>query len=125
MLQSMAVPDKDPTNLHDLAVDAQTDIQKLATGLAHAGAAPAAVAQLTKMSDILSQVVKALAEGPPLGQGAPGAEQPPPGPAAPQQPPAPPAAPPEAPHAPTLHAAAQGLHQAMIASAQQRVQPPR
>jgi hypothetical protein len=130
----MAQPqDQDPRNLHDLALDAQTDIQKLAVGLAHAGAAPQAVAQLTHMGQILSQVVKVLANGPDLGTGASPAGAPQGGP--PQgQPPGPPQAapggpPPGAPPAPeppvhqSLQAASQHLHSAMVASAQQRTGP--
>jgi hypothetical protein len=129
--------DQDPRNLHDLAVDAQTDIQKLAVGLAHAGAAPQAVAELTKMGQILSQVVKVLASGgeppgaeqggPPQPGGGPGGPpQPGGGPGGPPQPGGPPPGPPEAQAVPpveqSIHGAAQHLHNAMIASAQQRSQ---
>jgi hypothetical protein len=123
----MAVTDSDPRDLHGIAVDVQTDLQKLATGLAHAGAAPNAVQQLTKMAEIVSQVVKALGQGPVPAAGA-GPQQPaqpgPAQPAGPQQPPQP-QAPQGGPPQPgdvhgNLHSASQHLHAAMIASAQQR-----
>lgn len=120
----MAQPsgDQDPRNLHDLALDAQTDVQKLAVGLAHAGANPNAIQGLQQMAHMLSQIVKALGSGPSLDQGAnpqgppPGAPQPQ---GAPQGPPpgAPPAGQQEPPAAKTIHAAAHALHQTMAAAA--------
>lgn len=121
-----AQPDQDPTNLHDLAVDAVQDLQKLGTGLAHAGAAPQAVAQITQMIQILTQVVKVLGSGPPLPDahqvnqaqqqqaGPPQPQGPPQG--GPPQPP-PPGAPPEQ-H--SIHTATTALHAAMQQSAQRR-----
>jgi hypothetical protein len=126
----MAVPDQDPRNLHDLAVDIQTDLQKLATGLAHAGAAPPAVSELTRMAEVISGVTKELAAGPQLDAGSPQQPQhpgaPPQGaPAAPPQPA--PAGPPQAAPAPaqspeqqaahhSMHAAVSGLKAAMVAN---------
>jgi len=129
----MAAQDQDPTDLHGLAVDAQTDVQKLATGLAHAGAAPEAVATLTKMATVLSQVIKVLGQGPgleaggpPQGQAPPGEPQaPPPGPpqAQPQGQAPPGAAPAVQQH--SILSATHALHAAMQASAAQRPQPAR
>lgn len=131
MLLGMAAEptDVDPRNLHDLALDVHTDLQKLATGLAHAGVSPHAVAQLTGMAQIIGQVVKQLAAGPDLSQQSQG-QQPQGAPAQPPAPAAPPAqaapsaappgpAPPEQVHH-TMHAAAHALHADMIASAQKR-----
>lgn len=101
----MAAPETDPTNPHDLAVDAVQDIQNLATILAHAGANPDAVAKLTEMAKVLGDVAKQLAASPlppPQGQN-------------PEQA--------MAHHAGTMAAATANLHQAMMASAQQRQQP--
>lgn len=126
---TMAASDKDPRNLHDLALDAQTDVQKLAVGLAHAGANPNAIQGLQQMAHMLSQIVKALGSGPSLDQGA-NPQGPPPGqpqaapPQAQQQ--APQAAPQpaaaqgeqEPAQAKTLHAAAHALHRTMQAAAQ-------
>lgn len=120
-----ATPDQDPRNPHDLAVDIQTDLQKLATELAHAGAAPQAVSQLTKMAEVMGQVVKVLGSGPPPGapgeqppgppqaqQGPPQPQAPPPGPPQPQGPPG------AGPPVNAIHAATQHLHAAMQASKQ-------
>jgi hypothetical protein len=118
----MAVPDQDPRNLHDLAVDIQTDLQKLATGLAHAGAAPPAVSELTRMAEVISGVTKELAAGPQLDSGQP---QQPQNPGAPPQ--AAPAGPPQAAQQPqqspeqqaahhSMHAAVSGLKAAMVAN---------
>lgn len=114
-----ADPEGDPRNLHDLALDIQTDLHKLAVGLAHAGAAPEAVAQLTKMAEVISNVVKVLGagggEGAPPGPGAPAGAPPQgaPPPAASPQADAPAAAkPPD-----NMQSASQQLHDAMIASA--------
>jgi hypothetical protein len=136
-MAQVAQAQQDPRNLHVLAVDVQTDLHKLAVGLAHAGAEPKAVAQLTQMAGVIGQVVKVLGEGPPLDGGqaepAPGQAQPPDA-AAPQGPPegAPPAAPtqpaagapptqPQAtPEQHSMASATHALHAAMIASAQSR-----
>lgn len=128
----------DGGGLHDIAVDITTDLQKLATGLAHAGADPQAVQQLTKMAEVISGIVKVLAQGPGIEQAAqhgatqPGAPAQAPGP--PGAPQGPPGGPGQAPgpggvHEPSIHAASQGLHQMMMAAAQQRMaqaqqQPP-
>lgn len=120
--------DNDPRNLHDLALDAQTDVQKLAVGLAHAGANPNAIQGLQQAAHMLSQIVKAFASGPSLDQAAnpqgppPQGGQPQPAPQgapAPQQTgPAPQGAGQQEPaHAKTIHAAAHALHQTMMAAA--------
>jgi hypothetical protein len=131
--QGSVPQDQDPRGLHDIAVDVQTDLQKLATGLAHAGANPQAVAQITHMAEIASQIVKVLGgsalQQPSSPQGAPQGQPPetPPQQAQPSQPPqaAAPAAPPqhEAVHS-SIDAASKNLHAAMIASKQQRQQGP-
>lgn len=120
-------PDQDPRDLLSLAVDVHTDLGKLATGLAHAGAAPEALAGLAKMTQEVAQIVKALGQGP-TGPG-PGAAQPGPqdaGPAQPQAapqeagPPQPAASGPQAAPQHAMHAAAHALHAAMIASGKAR-----
>lgn len=125
-------PDQDPRDLLSLAVDCHTDLGKLATGLAHAGAAPQALAGLAKMVQELSEIVKALGQGP-VGPGA-GAPEPQAGPPAgapaqaqpaqpgPQDagPPQPAASGPQAAPQHAMHAAAHALHAAMIASGKAR-----
>lgn len=59
--------DNDPRSLHELAVDIITDIHKLATGLAHAGADPKVTQQIESTSALYSGLAKALAGGP-VGQ---------------------------------------------------------
>lgn len=129
-------PDQDPRDLLSLAVDCHTDLGQLATGLAHAGAAPQALAGLAKMTQEVAQIVKALGQGP-VGPGGPPGEQPagpgaaPPqaAPAQPQQaqpapqdsgPPQPAASGPQAAPQHAMHAAAHALHAAMIASGKAR-----
>lgn len=110
-MPSMATPrptgaDADGRSLQELAVDVVQDIHKLATGLAHAGAAPKVTAQIEQTSALYAGIAKALASGPvgaqPSSPGAgpesePGAPpqsgaapQPPGGPPAPMGAPAPP-----------------------------------
>lgn len=122
-------PDQDPRDLLSLAVDVHTDLGKLATGLAHAGAAPQALAGLAKMTQEVAQIVKALGQGP---VGPPGAGPPQPGPQdagppqqaqpAPQEagPPQPAASGAQAAPQHAMHAAAHALHAAMIASGKAR-----
>lgn len=94
----MAQPDQDPGSLHDLAVDASTDIRKLAIGLAHAGAQPQAVQGLNKMAEQLDGVVKILAQSPEVESAAKGGVGAPQGgPAQPPQPGPPQAGPPPQP----------------------------
>lgn len=128
----MALAPPDSSALHDIALQAQTAVQKLAKGLAEAGANPAAVHTLTEIADTLHQVIGVLAQGAGAqGQeGSPAEEQG----ESPQQEQAEQAAPPpgatppphaaQAAHPATLGAASQALHQAMIASAQQRQAQP-
>lgn len=70
-------PANDVRTLLELATDIHTDLGKLATGLAHAGADPQAVQALQKMDVIVGEVVKVLGAGPMGGSGqhgeAPGA----------------------------------------------------
>lgn len=93
------VPDKDPRSLHELAIDIATDIHKLATALAHAGAPPKITAALEGPAQLYTQAAKGLAAGPiggqpsspgpaPGGPPAPGGAPMPPGPS-PAAPPSP------------------------------------
>ncbi len=122
----MALGDSDPRSLHDVAVDITTDVQKLATGLAHAGANPQAVQQLTQFGEHVAQIAKVLAQSPGVEQAAqsgptaPGASPAAAGPPQAQSPQAAQPGPPPGAHPATLGAAAHALHQAMIASASQR-----
>lgn len=114
-------PNASVEDLHALAVDVQTDLQTLATGLAHSGAAPPAVAALTHMAGILSGVVKVLGSaGAQAEQAPPQHEAPPPQHEAPPQQQASPqpqmASPPHA----ALGQAVAALHEGMQASAQRR-----
>lgn len=137
----------DPRDLHDLAVDCVTDIQKLGIGLAHAGATPNVVSSLTQMADKLSLVVKILASGPGVNPNAqheaatqggpppggpphaepphPGGGPPPPAEHAPAPGGPPPGPGPEAPPPPrSIHEATQQLHHAAIAAATERMRAP-
>ena len=117
-------------SLHDNAVQAEAHVHQLAVGLAHAGANPQAIQQLTAMTGLLRNIAMSLAQGPPLDNaGQPQAAQGPPQGAQPPQQAAPPPGPPQheasptgvPPHAPTLAAAAQHLHQMAMAAHQQRM----
>lgn len=98
----------DPRSLLELATDIHTDLGKLATGLAHAGADPQAVQALTRMATVIGEVVKVLGAGPVGAQGPAGAEA---GGAPPeaQAAPAPQAGPPQG---PTPGARPNGFHEA-------------
>jgi hypothetical protein len=128
-------PLQDSRSLHELAVDAHNDLTKLATGLAHAGAAPQAVAQITQMGDIIGQITKVLGAGPVGSEpGQPASGHPVPSGQAPQEqaeqqpqpeqgtpapapgPAAQPAGVPTQSSHHALHAATVGLHAAMLAS---------
>lgn len=50
-------------NLHQYAVDAESNLEKLATGLAQAGADEETVKAVSKMADVTRQLVKALGKG--------------------------------------------------------------
>lgn len=50
-------------NLHEYAVDAEQNAEKLATGLAQAGASPETVKVVEQCADVFRQVVKALGKG--------------------------------------------------------------
>ena len=100
----------DARTLLELAVDVHTDLGKLATALAHAGAQPQAVQVLQHMDGIIAELVKVLGAGPTgaLGQGgeAPGAP-------APEAAPAPePQAAAGPPQGPTPGARPNGFHEA-------------
>jgi hypothetical protein len=94
-MASMARPagaDADGRSLQELAVDVITDIHKLATGLAHAGAPPKVTSEIESSSALFGGIAKALAAGPVGAQvpnGGPGGPAP-----APQAATAPPAGPP-------------------------------
>lgn len=116
----------DKRSLLELAIDAHQDVAALATGLAHAGADPKAVAGLQRIIEMLGDIAKAIGNGPLAGSPSqpasaePGAGAPPGPPAAAPGPPAAPepaAAPPEGarpgerPNG--LHAATLGLQAAL------------
>lgn len=106
----------DARSLVEVAVDAHTDLNKLAVGLQAAHADPQAVAALQRMAVILGEVVKVLSSGPVGAGGQHGEAQPAPGPAeaqpAPGGPPA--AAAPQGgpPQGPMPGARPNGLHEA-------------
>lgn len=126
----MADQGQDARSLLELAVDIHTDINKLATGLAHAGANPQAIAGLQKMGVMVGGIAKVLGAGPAGGTPQPGTEAGPPAPGGP--PAAPEAGPPQAGPEPVgppqgarpgerpnaLHAATQHLQAALAASKQ-------
>lgn len=53
-------------DLHSLAVDVVHDLQALAVGLQHAGAADAAVHQVTGMAQTIGNVAHTLSQSPPI-----------------------------------------------------------
>lgn len=137
-MADLAAPQQDQgeSSLHDLAVGAASSIQQLATGLAHAGANPAAIQQLTLMSNRLTEITRVLAQGP-IGQATPSGaqqhspavppdQQPPPqhvAQPAPSQGPPPEGSGPAAaamPNPTTLGHAVHALHQSMQQAAAQR-----
>ncbi len=91
-----------PTNdLHGLAVSAEQNLEKLATGLAQAGADDGTVKAVSQMADVTRKVIKALGKG----QAATGDGEPAPPEAAAQ---------PEQPQQPqTIGGATDQLHQSM------------
>jgi hypothetical protein len=71
-------------DLHVLAVDAEKNLEQLATGLAQAGADQGTVQAVTKMAEVTRQIVKALgagqsqtADAAPAAQPAPPSQPPP------------------------------------------------
>lgn len=94
-------------NLHEYAVNAEENLEKLATGLAQAGADEGTVAAVTKMAEVTRKIVKALGKG----QEQTGDEEPP----APQEEQAPQPQPRR-----TMDSATSELHQEAQARAQQR-----
>lgn len=60
-------------NPHQYAVDAEANLEKLATELAQAGADPGTVKVVTQMADVTRKIVKALGKG----QAATGDNEPP------------------------------------------------
>lgn len=50
-------------NLHEYAVEAQDNLEKLATGLAQAGASPETVDAVEQMAAVTKEIVKALGKG--------------------------------------------------------------
>lgn len=112
----MAVAE-DARTLVEVAVDAHTDLNKLAVGLQAAHADPQAVAALQRMAVILGEVVKVLSAGPAGAAGqhgeAPGAGPAAAGPPAPGPEAAgPPAAAAGLPQGPMPGARPNGLHEA-------------
>lgn len=107
------------SSLHDLALEAQTNIHELATGLAHAGADPQSVQKLSQFAEVLGEIAKAVNQNPVVEHAA--ANGPPvPGPASPQPEPQAPQAAPQG--ASPFQGPTQQLHSAMQASAAQRGQ---
>lgn len=120
----------DAANLHDLAVQVQGDLSKLAHGLLQVGADPQGVQQVQQMAEFVGKIVQVLAQGPVGSQPANGGSQPEQG----QPPQAAPAGPPQAapqgapqgaqpepsPAEHNIHAASKSLQAAMIASKAQR-----
>ncbi len=106
------------SSLHDLALEAQTNIQELAIGLAHAGADPQSTEKLKEFANVLGEIAKAVNQNPVVEHAAQNGP-PVPGPATPQ-----PQAPAPGPAAPAGASPFQGptqqLHSAMQASAAQR-----
>lgn len=125
----------DARSLAEIAQQITVDLGKLATGLAHAGADPQAIAGLHNMATMIGHLSTALGQGPVGGQAAmPGAAAGAPGPAEgaqPGGPPAQPAGPAAAPAGPqqqhtgvpggSFHGAAAEL-QARMAAAHAKVQ---
>lgn len=60
-------------NLHEVAVAAESNLEKLATGLAQSGADEKTVNAVSQMADVCRQIVKALGKG----QEATGDDEPP------------------------------------------------
>lgn len=50
-------------NLHEYAVQAEANLEKLATGLAQAGASPETVKAVEQMAEVTREIVKALGKG--------------------------------------------------------------
>lgn len=50
-------------NLHEYAVQAEQNLEKLATGLAQAGASPETIKAVEQMADVTREIVKALGKG--------------------------------------------------------------
>jgi hypothetical protein len=71
----MATDPDQPGSLHDLAVEAEADVEALATGLAHAGVDPGAVQQVTQCATILRGIIKALGAAPDQGSPQPSGGQ--------------------------------------------------
>lgn len=67
--------DPHTAELHELAVDAEKNLEQLATGLASAGANPAAVDALTSMAEAVRRIAKSLVN--PAAEGDDAAEEPP------------------------------------------------
>jgi hypothetical protein len=91
-------------NLHAYAVQAEQNVEKLATGLAQAGADPGTVKVVSQIADVLRKIIKALGKG----QEVSGDQEPP----AQEQPAPPPQEPPQQPARPrTIQDATAELHQ--------------
>lgn len=103
-------------SLHDLALEAQTNIQELATGLARAGADSQTTDKLTEIARVLGMIAKEVNQNPVVEHAA----QHGPMAAAPPQPQPQAPGPPQG--ASPFQGPAQDLHAAMQASAAQRGQ---
>lgn len=113
-------------SLHDHALQAEQHLEALATGLAKAGADPAAIQTVTKMASVTRKLISALGKGqeetgdkePPADEEAPPEED---GPPQPQDGPPPPGD--QQPH--TLDSATAALHRDAQNAAQKRKPPSR
>lgn len=76
------MPESSPDKLHAHALKAERELEQLATGLARAGADPAAVKATTQMADVCRRLAAGIAK-----QGLAGRQSAPPEPQQPQQPP--------------------------------------
>jgi len=52
-----------PASLHDLAITAESSLEKLATGLAEAGAGEETVKAVSQMADVTRKIASALGQG--------------------------------------------------------------
>lgn len=101
-----------PGSLHEHAVQAEAHLEKLATGLAQAGADQGTVQVISQMADVTRKIVKALGKG----QEQTGDTQPP----RQEQPPPQQQQPQPAPQRQTMDSAIASTHEDMQRSAQQQ-----
>lgn len=106
-MSDQAAPAQKGPDLHQLALDAEQSLEKLATGLAHAGVDPTVTDAVGKAADVARKVAQALGKGQErTGDNEPAAPEPQPA----QQPP----------QRPTMDSAVHEVHQGVQQAAQQR-----